>query len=102
MPLILYPSFDDHTRAQVELHLEQVRLRRLAGALEYQQSKMLKLEKGENELQNKLIRHYEQMGKALYRLDKDLEKIETHLEACTTLRTELDLTMDQIAFAKRK
>ena len=64
MPLILYPSFDDHTRAQVELHLEQVRLRRLAGALEYQQSKMLKLEKGENELQNKLIRHYEQMGKA--------------------------------------
>jgi septation ring formation regulator EzrA len=102
MPLVLAPSFDDHTREQVEAHLDQVRIRRLAGALEYQQSKMLRLEKDNNTVTNKLIRNYEQLGKALTRLDKDLEKIESYLQACQMLLTEADLTVDRIALAKRK
>jgi predicted HTH transcriptional regulator len=102
MPLVLAPSFDDHTREQVEAHLEQVRIRRLAGALEYQQSKLLRLEKDNNSVTNKLIRNYEQMGKALMRLDKDLEKIEGYLAACQMLKTEADLNMDRITLAKRK
>ena|SRR5579864_8417058 len=102
MPLVLAPSFDDHTREQVEAHLDQVRIRRLAGALEYQQSKMLRLEKDNNTVTNKLIRNYEQLGKALTRLDRELEKIEAYLNACQMLRTEADLTVDRIALAKRK
>jgi len=102
MPLILAPSFDDHTREQVEAHLEQVRIRRIAGAMEYQQSKLLRLEKDNNMVTNKLIRNYEQMGKALMRLDRELEKIETYLAACQMLRTEADLNVDRIALAKRK
>ena len=102
MPLVLAPSFDDHTREQVEAHLDQVRIRRLAGALEYQQSKMLRLEKDNNTVTNKLIRNYEQLGKALTRLDKELEKIESYLQSCQMLRTEADLTVDRIALAKRK
>jgi transposase len=102
MPLVLAPSFDDHTREQVEAHLEQVRIRRLAGALEYQQSKLLRLEKDNNSVTNKLIRNYEQMGKALARLDKDLEKIEGYLATCQMLKTEADLNMDRITLAKRK
>jgi septation ring formation regulator EzrA len=102
MPLVLAPSFDDHTREEVEAHLEMVRTRRLAGALEYQQSKMLRLEKDNNNVTNKLIRNYEQLGKALNRLDRELEKIEAYLQQCQMLRSEADLTMDRIALAKRK
>ena len=102
MPLVLAPSFDDHTREEVEAHLEQVRLRRLAGALEYQQGKLLRLERDNNMVTNKLIRAYEQMGKALIRLDKDLEKIEGYLQLCQMLRTEADLNVDRITLAKRK
>ncbi len=50
MPLVLAPSFDDHTREEVEAHLEQVRLRRLAGAMEYHQSKLLRLERDQGSL----------------------------------------------------
>lgn len=102
MPLILAPSFDDHTREQVEQHLDQVRIRRIAGAMEYQQSKLLRLEKDNNSITNKLMRNYDQMGKALIRLDKELEKIEAYLQACQMLKTEADLTMDRISLAKRK
>jgi hypothetical protein len=102
MPLILAPSFDDHTREQVEAHLEQVRLRRLAGALEYQQSKALKLERENNNVTVKLANTYEKLGKALMRLDNELEKIEQYLGACQMLRTEADLTMDRINLSKRK
>lgn len=102
MPLVLAPSFDDNTRAQVEAHLEQVRLRRIAGVLEYQQGKMLRLEKDGNDVANKLIRNYEQMGKALVRLDKELEKVENYLQLCHQLMSEGDLIHDRIALAKRK
>jgi septation ring formation regulator EzrA len=102
MPLILAPSFDDHTREEVEAHLEQVRLRRIAGALEYQQSKMLRLEKDSNSVTNKLIRNYEQLGKSLERLDKELDKVESYLQSCQMLRSEADLIVDRISLAKRK
>jgi hypothetical protein len=32
----------------------------------------------------------------------DIEKVEGYLNACQMLRTELDLTVDRIALAKRK
>ena len=35
---------------------------------------MLRLEKDNNNVTNKLIRNYEQLGKALNRLDKELEE----------------------------
>jgi precorrin-2 methylase len=102
MPLVLAPSFDDHTREAVEAHLEQVRLRRIAGALEYQQGKMLKLEKYDNVVTVKLARNYEQLGKCLARLDRELEKVEGYVRQCQMLMTEVDLTHERIALAKRK
>jgi hypothetical protein len=102
MPLILAPSFDDHTREEVEAHLDQVRLRRIASALEYQQGKLLRLEKDNNSVTNKLIRNYEQLGKTLARLDKDIVLAEKYLEACTMLRSEADLTAERITLARRK
>jgi hypothetical protein len=102
MPLVLAPSFDDHTREEVEAHLEQVRLRRLAGAMEYHQSKMLRLERESGTLSNKLARNYEALGKALLRIDNDIVKVEEYLNNCQMIRTELSLTMDRIALSKRK
>jgi hypothetical protein len=102
MPLILSPSFDDHTREEVEAHLDQVRIRRLAAAMEFQQSRLFKLEKEEGELQARLIRNYDQLGRVLIRIDRDMEKAQGYLEACTMLRTELDLTLQHVSFAKGK
>ena len=102
MPLVLAPSFDDHTREAVEAHLEMVRLRRIAGAMEYQQSKMLRLEKDNDSVTNKLMRNYELLGKALARIDRDLERVETLLQSCQMLRSEADLLVDRIDLAKRK
>lgn len=101
MPLILAPSFDDHTREEVEAHLEIVRARRIAAALEYQQSTMTKLIEEDQGLGNKLIRNYEQLGKSLQRLDRELERVETYLRNCEMLRSEMDLHHDRIELAKR-
>lgn len=101
MPLVLAPSFDDHTREQVESHLEQVRIRRLAAALEYEQAKMTKLETEGNSLANKLERNWEQLGKTLARLDRELEKAEEYLAKCEMLKSELGLVVDRIELAKR-
>ena len=102
MALVLAPSFDDHTREEVEAHLEQVRLRRLAAAMEYHQSKLMRLEREEGTLSNKLARQYDQLGKALLRIDNDIIKVEEYLNNCHMLRTELSLNMDRIALSKRK
>jgi uncharacterized protein YPO0396 len=100
MPLVLAPSFDDHTREEVEAHLELVRLRRLAGALEYQQSKLTRLEREENDVTGKLGRSYEQLGKSLLRLDRELEKVEHYLTTCHTLWSEQGLVRDRIKLQK--
>jgi hypothetical protein len=102
MPLVLAPSFDDHTREEVEAHLETVRLRRLAGAMEYHQSKLMRLEREQGSLSNKLARQYDQLGKAILRIDNDILKVEEYLNNCQMLRTELSLTVDRIALSKRK
>jgi hypothetical protein len=102
MPLVLAPSFDDHTREQVEAHLDQVRLRRIAGVLEYQQSKLLRLEKENDSVTDKLIRSYELLGKALLRIENDLVRVESLLQTCQMLRSEADLTMDRITLARGK
>lgn len=101
MPLVLAPSFDDHTRAEVEAHLEQVRIRRLAAVIEYQRSKMQKLQAEDIHLETRLKRNYEQLGKALVKLDTDLSRVETYLQACTMLSSELGLVHDRIKLAEK-
>jgi hypothetical protein len=101
MPLVLAPSFDDHTREQVEAHLEEVRIRRIAGALEYEQSKLLKLGTESNTLEIKLMRNYEHLNKSLDRLDREIVKCETYLNNCQMIRDELGLVYDRIELAKR-
>jgi len=101
MPLILAPSFDDHTRQQVEEHLDMVRVRRLSAALEYAQGRMIKLEKEDGNLKQRLDRNYDQLGKSLKRLDTEIEKVKNYLNACQMLRQEVDLVQERIELAKR-
>lgn len=101
MPLVLAPSFDDHTREQIEAFIDQVRIRRIAGAIEYQQSKMHKLDSENSSLEAKLIRNWEQLGKALDRLEVDIVKVETYLGTCQMLRQEIDLVSERIELARR-
>lgn len=101
MPLILAPSFDDKTREEVEAHLEIVRIRRIAAALEYAQSRMTKLETEDNRATVRLMHNYEQLGKSLERLDRELDKVELYLQRCEMLKGELGLLHDRIELAKR-
>ncbi len=50
----------------------------------------------------KLARNYDQLGKALLRIDNDIVKVEEYLNNCQMLRTELSLNVDRIALSKRK
>lgn len=101
MPLILAPSFNSSTREEVEDHLEQVRELRLMAALEYQQGKELKLEKELDHNERRLATAYDQLGKAIIRLDREIEKIQEYLDKCEMLHDEVGLVKDRISLAKR-
>jgi hypothetical protein len=101
VPLILAPSFDDHTREQVEAFLDMVRIRRVAAAIEYQQGKMNKLRGEEGTLENRLTRAYDQLGKSLERIDKELYRCDELLNKCEMLKGEMGLVHDRITLAER-
>jgi hypothetical protein len=100
MPLILAPSFDDHTREEVEHFIDMVRMRRMASAMEFQQSRRTKLDTEGNALAGKLARAWDQLGKCLVRIDTDIQKAEAYLNACEMLRSELGVVSDLITLEK--
>ena len=101
MPLVLAPSFDDQTRDSVEQHLEIIRGRRIAGALEFQRSKLTKLEREGTTIEAQLGRAYDRLGKALAKLDEDMAKVDGYLNTCQILKNELGLVQDRVELARR-
>lgn len=101
MPLVLAPSFTTATRDEVEEHLEEVRDLRLRAALEYQQGKELKLERELDHTSKRLATAYDQLGKAIIRLDREMDKIQEYLDKCEMLHDEAGLVKDRISLAKR-
>jgi len=96
MPLILAPSFTNSTREEVEEHLEIVRDIRLRAALEFQQGKEVRLTREHNHITHRLDVAYQQLGKALARLDREVNKVEEYLAKCEMFRDEADLLEDRI------
>lgn len=96
MPLVLSPSFDDHTREQIEEHLNQVRARRMVGAMEYHQGKTAKLSHESDKIQARIARQYELLLKELVALEKAEDKLEDRLAGLEHLKNELGLTTDLI------
>lgn len=101
MPLVLAPSFDDQTRDAVEAHLVLIRGRRIAGAMQFQRGRLDKLDKEGGTIEAKLARAYDQLGKALMRLDNEMDKVNGYLNNCQILKNELDLVHDRIELTKK-
>lgn len=96
MPLVLAPSYDDHTREQIENHLEAVRARRMVAAIEYHQGEQMKLTHESDKIQNKIAKQYEMLGKEIARLESAEQKVLDRLTTLETLRQELGLITDLV------
>lgn len=94
MPLVLAPSFDDHTREQIEVHIAQVQARRMAAAVEYHTGKDAKLAHESDRIQKRIAQKYDMMQKELLALDKAMEKVENRLAELTHLQNELGLVAE--------
>jgi Pyruvate/2-oxoacid:ferredoxin oxidoreductase gamma subunit len=90
--LILAPSFDEHTRAEIEQHLEVVRQRRMLAAFSYAQGVNAKLEHESERIQKRMASHYDMLAKEIERLDKAHAAVEKRLETLTAMQQELGLT----------
>jgi uncharacterized membrane protein YdfJ with MMPL/SSD domain len=96
MPLILAPSYDDHTREQIENHLSAVRARRMVAAIEHHKGITEKLTYESDKIQARIAKQYEMLGKELGRLEELENKVQERLVTIEALRQELGLTVDMI------
>lgn len=94
MPLILSPSFDDHTREQIETHIAEVQARRMSAAVQYHTGKDAKLAHESDKIQNRIARQYDMLGKELEQMDRIIEKVENRLAGLTHLTNELGMVSD--------
>jgi hypothetical protein len=95
--LILQPSFDDKSRAEIEAHLEGVRARRMVAAVAYQEAKRLKMDHEVEQMKRKLEVRVERLGRQLEILDKAMAKAESLMVELETFYQEIGLTEDMIA-----
>lgn len=96
MPLILAPSYDDHTREQIENHLSAVRARRMVAAIEHHRGITEKLEHESDKIQARIAKQYEMLGKEINKLEGAELKVVDRLNTIEALRQELGLTVDMI------
>ena len=94
MPLVLSPSFDDHTREQIETHIAEVQARRMSAAVEYHTGKDAKLAHESSKIQQRIARQYEMLGKELEQMDRTIQKVEDRLAGLTHLKNELGMVSD--------
>ena len=94
MPLTLSPSFDEHTRAQIENHVEAVRARRMVSAIEYHNGIQAKLTHESGKLQVRMSKQYEMLGKELERVENAENKVLARIETLEALRQEIGLIED--------
>lgn len=96
MPLILAPSFDEHTREQIETHLRDVQARRMLAAMEYHAGKNAKLSHESDKIQQRVARQYEMLRKEINALEKAEYKVTDRLAGIEHLKNELGLITDMI------
>lgn len=96
MPLVLAPSYDDHTRAQIEEHLASVRARRMVAAMEFHAGRTAKLTHESDKLQAKVAKQYERLGKALDKLEAAEQAVMELLDKVEQTKQEYGLVIDMI------
>lgn len=90
--LVLQPTFDDKTRAEIEAHIAEVRARRMQAAVEHAIGVNLKLEHEANVYQRRIAQQLEMLSKELVQMDKLDARIAKRLENIEILYQELGLT----------
>lgn len=96
MPLILQPSLDEHTREEIEAHVEEVRARRMVAVIEYNAGKQAKLENELNSVNRKLIQQYTMLGKEIEQLDRLDARLSKRLETIAALQQEGGVVSDML------
>ena len=96
MPLILAPSFDEHTRVQIEAHIDQVRARRMHAAVVYAEGMNIKLDHESGQIQKRIARHYAMLARDIARLDRLDDAIDERIATLTNLLNEHGLIQDMI------
>lgn len=94
MPLILAPSFDEHTREQIEQHIDLVRTRRMEAAVTYHTGINAKLSYESDKIQRRVEQKYEMLLKEIGQLDRIIEKVENRLAEIEHFKNELGLLTD--------
>lgn len=94
MPLVLAPSYDEHTREQIEAHVSAVQARRMVAAIDYHNGVKAKLAHESEKIQQRVARQYEMLGKELERLEAAENKVLARLETLEALRQEIGLIED--------
>jgi hypothetical protein len=92
--LVLTPSFDENTREQIELHIAEVQVRRLAAAMVFHSGQNAKLHFESDKIQSRIARQYEMLGKELAALEKAELKVQDRLANLQHLSNELGLVVD--------
>lgn len=94
MPLILANSFDEHSRAEIEAHLEEVRARRLVAAVEYQEGMKNKFLQEADKIRRRMQAEYKMLGKELARLEKAEDVVNKRLSRLNMLLSEHGLILE--------
>ena len=89
MPLTLVPTIDDLNIEELEKHLEIMRNKRVITAVQYQQSRNIKLNAEANKLEAQLQKQVDLLGKDLLRLDASYDKCKERLAKINMLKNEL-------------
>lgn len=96
MPLILAPTFDTQTRAQIEAHLGVIRTARMSLAVQYHAGEQARLQHEAASVDKKLAKQYELLQKDLIKLEQLDNRCEERLAKCAALLEELGLVIDLI------
>lgn len=96
MPLVLAPSFDEHTREQVEAHVAAVQARRMLAAMEYHHGKNAKLTHESDKIRLRVEKQYEMLKREIEALEKAENKVNDRLAGLEHLMNELGLITDLI------
>jgi len=96
MSLSLPPSYDAHTREQIEQHVAAVQARRMVAAIEHHAGTQAKLVHESDKIQLRIAKQYDMLGKELERLEVAESKVLARLETLEILKQEVGLITDMI------
>lgn len=94
--LILQPNIRDCTREEVEAHIEQIRTKRMLAAIEFHNTKNMKLSQAGGRIQDRLDKQLDMLEKEINNLERAENKVSDRLNTIEALKQELGSIVEQI------